>query len=213
MSDEARPTPARQRPGRTPSSIGPRRACMTAPLFAARGRNPPGIRAAMRPRGFIHGLLALAGIVACESSSSPGERARQEDNATAEPAPIEHIVPDGVARLPVFTPAVRVGDLVFLSGAIGTPPGGELRVVEGGVGPETRATMENIGQILEAAGLGFEDLVKCTVFLADIADYAAMNEVYVTFFADIEPPARSAMAGSGLALGAKVEIECIARGR
>ena len=80
----------------------------------------------------------------------------------AEPTPIEHIVPEGVARLPVFTPAVRVGDLVFLSGAIGTPPTGELRVVEGGVGPETRATMDNIGRVLEAAGLGFEDL-KCTV--------------------------------------------------
>ena len=66
---------------------------------------------------------------------------------------------------------------------------------------------------LAAAGLGFEDLVKCTVFLADIADYAAMNEVYVTYFEGIEPPARSAMAGSGLALGARVEIECIARGK
>ena len=129
------------------------------------------------------------------------------------PTPIEHIVPEGVARLPVFTPAVRVGDLVFLSGAIGTPPSGELRVVEGGVGPETRATMDNIRRILDAAGLGFEDLVKCTVFLADIADYAAMNEVYVTYFEGMEPPARSAMAGSGLALGARVEIECIARGR
>ena len=131
----------------------------------------------------------------------------------AGPVAIEHIVPEGVARLPVFTPAVRVGDLVFLSGAIGTPASGELRVVEGGVGPETRATMENIRRILTAAGLGFEDLVKCTVFLADIADYAAMNEVYVTYFEGMEPPARSAMAGSGLALGAKVEVECIARGR
>ena len=129
------------------------------------------------------------------------------------PTPIEHIVPEGVARLPVFTPAVRVGDLVFLSGAIGTPPSGELRVVEGGVGAETGATMDNIGRVLAAAGLGFEDLVKCTVFLADIADYGEMNEVYVTYFEGMEPPARSAMAGSGLALGAKVEIECIARGR
>lgn len=131
----------------------------------------------------------------------------------AEPTPIEHITPEGVARLPVFTPAVRVGDLVFLSGAIGTVPGGELRLVDGGIGPETRATMNNIGSVLAAAGLGFEDLVKCTVFLADIADYAAMNEVYLTYFEGIEPPARSAMAASGLALGARVEIECIARGK
>ncbi|MCY3610600.1 MAG: RidA family protein [Gemmatimonadetes bacterium] len=168
---------------------------------------PPG-RACMMPA-----LAALATILACGPPPPPGEDARQEDSAMPEPTPIEHIVPEGVARLPVFTPAVRVGDLVFLSGAIGTPPSGELRVVEGGVGAETRATMDNIGRILEAAGLGFADLVKCTVFLADMADYAEMNEAYVTYFEGIEPPARSAMAGSGLALGARVEIECIARGR
>ena len=171
------------------ASMWLRRACMSATLFT------------------------LATSVACESPPAPGEGAHQEGGTMPEPTPIEHIVPEGVARLPVFTPAVRVGDLVFLSGAIGTPPSGELRVVEGGVGAETRATMDNIGRILEAAGLGFEDLVKCTVFLADIADYAEMNDAYVTYFEDIEPPARSAMAGSGLALGAKVEIECIARGR
>ena len=158
-------------------------------------------------------LVALFATVACESPPAPGEGAQQGGGAMARPTPIEHIVPEGVARLPVFTPAVRVGDLVFLSGAIGTVPGGELRLVEGGIGPETRATMENLGRVLEAAGLGFEDLVKCTVFLADIADFAAMNEVYLAFFEGIEPPARSAMAASGLALGARVEIECIARAR
>ena len=158
-------------------------------------------------------LAALATFLACESSPAPGDGAQQEGGTMAQPTPIEHITPEGVARLPVFTPAVRVGDLVFLSGAIGTPPSGELRVVEGGVGPETRATMDNIGRVLEAAGLGFEDLVKCTVFLADIADYAEMNEVYLTYFEGMEPPARSALAASGLALGARVEIECIARGK
>ena len=153
-------------------------------------------------------LITLAGIGAC-APLPPGEAGPE----AGAPTPIEHIVPEGVARLPVFTPAVRVGDLVFLSGAIGTPPSGELRVVDGGIGPETRATMDNIRRVLDAAGLGFEDLVKCTVFLADIADYTAMNEVYVTYFEGMAPPARSAMAGSGLALGARVEIECIARGK
>lgn len=156
---------------------------------------------------------AIATIVACEPPPTPGENAQQESATMPEPTPIEHITPEGVARLPVFTPAVRVGDLVFLSGAIGTPPGGALELVEGGIGPETRATMDNIGSVLEAAGLGFEDLVKCTVFLADIGDFAAMNEVYLSYFEGIEPPARSALAASGLALGARVEIECIARGR
>ena len=189
MNGRARSSTSGSRPGPEPAAILSRRACM------------------------MPALAALAAIIACESSPAPGEGAQQEGSAMAEPTPIEHIVPEGVARLPVFTPAVRVGDLVFLSGAIGTPPSGELRVVEGGVGPETSATMDNIGRILEAAGLGFEDLVKCTVFLADMADYAAMNEVYVTYFEGMEPPARSAMAGSGLALGARVEIECIARGK
>ena len=168
-----------------------------------------GTSSPVSPRSTARLLAGLLLVAGCQFT--PVEEAPP---AAQEAAPrIEHIVPEGVARLPVFTPAVRVGDLVFLSGAIGTPASGELRVVEGGVGPETRATMENLGRILEAAGLGFEDLVKCTVFLADIADYAAMNEVYVTFFEGMEPPARSAMAGSGLALGARVEVECIAAAR
>ena len=189
MSGRARCSSARRTPRQPPAALRLRRAC-----------------------GIVT-LAALATIIACESSPAPGEGPQQEGTDMAEPTPIEHITPEGVARLPVFTPAVRVGDLVFLSGAIGTPPSGELRVVEGGVGAETRATMDNIGRILEAAGLGFADLVKCTVFLADMADYAEMNEVYVTYFEGMEPPARSAMAGSGLALGARVEIECIARAR
>ena len=160
------------------------------------------------------GSLFLVLAVAAGCQVAPLEDDEQDEvPQSGQPTPIEHIVPEGVARLPVFTPAVRVGDLVFLSGAIGTPPSGELRVVEGGVGAETRATMDNIQRILAAAELGFEDLVKCTVFLADIADYGEMNEAYVTYFEGMEPPARSAMAGSGLALGARVEIECIARGR
>ncbi|MDH5590509.1 MAG: RidA family protein, partial [Gemmatimonadota bacterium] len=73
-------------------------------------------------------------------------------------------------------------------------------------------TMENIRTVLAAADLTLDDLVKCTVFLADIADYAAMNQVYLEFF-PADPPARSAMAGSGLALGARVEVECIAAAR
>lgn len=189
MSGRGRPFRLLLRPRGGPAAIWPRRACM------------------------MPALAALATIIACEPPRAPGENAQQESATMSEPTPIEHITPEGVARLPVFTPAVRVGDLVFLSGAIGTPPSGELRVVEGGVSAETRATMDNIGRVLEAAGLGFADLVKCTVFLADIADYAEMNEAYVTYFEGIEPPARSAMAGSGLALGARVEIECIARGK
>jgi reactive intermediate/imine deaminase len=77
------------------------------------------------------------------------------------------------------------------------------------VGPETRQTLENIKATLEYAGSSMERVVKCTVFLKDIADYAAMNEVYASYFPQ-DPPARSTVAGSGLALNAQVEIECMA---
>lgn len=116
-------------------------------------------------------------------------------------------VPGSLEGMP-FSSAVRVGDLLYLSGQIGILPG-TRELPQGGVGPETRQTLENIRGVLEYAGSSMERVVKCTVFLADIADYAAMNEVYRTYFPG-EPPARSTVAGSGLALGARVEIECIA---
>ena len=122
----------------------------------------------------------------------------------------EIIQPEGVARLPVFSSAVRSGDFIFLSGALGAQPNvNPPQVIEGGIEAETRQTMENIITVLDAAGATLEDLIKCTVYLADIEDYAAMNAVYVQFM-PAEPPARAALAGSGLALGALVEIDCIA---
>jgi reactive intermediate/imine deaminase len=127
-----------------------------------------------------------------------------------EPVRKQIIQPEGVARLPVFSSAVRSGDFIFLSGALGALPGVDPpQLVEGGIEAETRQTMENIIAVLAAADATLDDLVKCTVFLADIDDYAAMNAVYVGYFPN-DPPARSALAGSGLALGARVEIECIA---
>jgi reactive intermediate/imine deaminase len=117
---------------------------------------------------------------------------------------------EGVASLPVFSLAVRSGDLIFLSGQLGAIPGvSPPQVVEGGIEAETRQTMENMIAVLDAAGATLEDLLKCTVFLADIADYEAMNAVYAEYFTS-DPPARAALAGSGLALGALVEVDCIA---
>ena len=152
--------------------------------------------------------LTLTG--GCKLVERSDNRAAQEATRAAAPPHREIVQPPGVARLPVFSTAIRTGNLLFLSGQIGTKPGvSPPEVVEGGIEAETRQAMENIKTVLGAAGLGLGDLVKCTIFLADIDDYAAMNSVYVTFFPQ-DPPARSAMAGSGLALGAKVEIECIA---
>jgi reactive intermediate/imine deaminase len=126
--------------------------------------------------------------------------------AVAHDADVEWIVEPGAENMP-FSSAVRVGHLLFVSGALGYDS--ETRsLVEGGIGPETQKTLENIKETLEANGSSMDSVVKCTVFLADIAEWAAMNEVYVTFFGN--KPARSALGVSGLALGARTEIECIA---
>lgn len=107
-----------------------------------------------------------------------------------------------------FSEAVQVGDLLFLSGQIGLDPETQ-KLVPGGIGPETRQTMENIRAALERYGSSLDRVVKCTVFLADMDEWGAMNEVYRRTFTGALP-ARSAAGASGLALGARVEIECIA---
>lgn len=107
-----------------------------------------------------------------------------------------------------FSEAVRVGDLLLLSGMLGFDAAtGEL--VDGGIQPQTRATLQQIKSTVERHGSSMDRVVKCTVFLADMADWPAMNEVYVQFFPG-NKPARSALGANGLALGARVEIECIA---
>jgi reactive intermediate/imine deaminase len=107
-----------------------------------------------------------------------------------------------------FSSAVRVGDLLFLSGQIGNVPG-TRQLADGGITGQTRQALENIKTLLAFAGSSLDRVVKCTVFLADIQDFAAMNAVYATYFPK-DPPARSTVAASGLAGGARVEIECIA---
>ena len=106
-----------------------------------------------------------------------------------------------------FSSAVRLGNTLYLSGVIGTEPG-TLRPVAGGIQAETRRAMEIIEERLQAFGSSLDRVVKCTVFLADMDEWPAMNEVYVTFFDT--PPARSALGASGLARDARLEIECIA---
>ena len=119
-------------------------------------------------------------------------------------------VPGAVEGLP-FSPAIRVGNVIYLSGQLGNRIG-TRELVPGGITAEARQTMENIRTVLEAAGSSLDRVFKCTVFLADIADYPAMNTVYASYFPK-DPPARSTVAGSGLALGARVEIECLATAR
>ncbi|MFB3133909.1 MAG: RidA family protein [Rhodothermales bacterium] len=139
-------------------------------------------------------------LIGCQSQASQPAMPQ-----AAEPE-VEYLNPPGAEGRP-FTEAVRVGNMLYLSGKIGSVPGQGL--VEGGIQPETRQVMENIKDALERYGSSMNRVVKCTVFLADIAEWSAMNEVYVTFFPE-HRPARSALGSSGLAIGARVEIECMA---
>ena len=107
-----------------------------------------------------------------------------------------------------FSPAVRVGNMLYLSGQIGIVPG-TPQLADTGIVGQTRQALENVKALLAFSGSSLERVVKCTVFLADIRDFAAMNAVYTTYFPK-EPPARSTVAVSGLALGARLEIECMA---
>ncbi len=120
---------------------------------------------------------------------------------------VEHYSSNPGMKLP-FSDAVRVGHMLYLSGKIGNIPG-TRNLADGGIQGETRQALENIQASLEKYGSSLGEVVKCTVFLADINEWAAMNEVYVEFF-PVDPPARSALGSSGLALNSRVEIECLA---
>ena len=126
-----------------------------------------------------------------------------------EPASAEYlnsgkVFPDTVP----LSEAVRVGDTLYLSGQVGIVPG-TMNLAPGGMEGETRQTMENIKTSLQAHGYSMNDLVKCLVMLADISQWATFNEIYKSYF-DEHYPARSAFGANGLAIGAQVEIECIA---
>jgi 2-iminobutanoate/2-iminopropanoate deaminase len=106
-----------------------------------------------------------------------------------------------------YSESARVSDLLFLAGQVGEYEDGKL--VSGGIQAEAEQIMVNIKAALARRGLGLEHVVKCTVFLADIAEWSAFNEVYKKHFS--QPyPARSALGASGLVLNARVEMECVA---
>lgn len=107
-----------------------------------------------------------------------------------------------------YSQAIRTADLVFTSGQIPLDPA-TGKMVDGGIEEQTRRVMENLRSVLEAAGTDLTRVVKSTVYLADIADFAAVNGVYAEFFPS-DPPARSAFQVAALPLGARVEIEMVA---
>lgn len=109
-----------------------------------------------------------------------------------------------------YSQAIAARGLVFCSGQVPLDPQSQ-QLVAGGVAEQTERVLENLKGVLEAAGSSMGDVVKTTVFLTDLGDFAAMNEVYATYFPS-EPPARSTFQVSALPAGASVEIECIAVG-
>jgi 2-iminobutanoate/2-iminopropanoate deaminase len=149
-------------------------------------------------------LIAVASsLTACahNPNRAPGGSAVAEQRV---------INPPGIAPLvPAYSVAIRAGDQVFVSGMTGIKPGTQ-EIVEGGVAAQTRQALENIRASLRAAGATMADVTECTVFLMDMADYAAMNGVYVEFFR-VDPPARAALAVTALPRpAARVEIKCSA---
>lgn len=152
--------------------------------------------------------FALAAALALILSGCGQQAQTDTPDEEKNMAEIEHLSSEQFERMGLpFSEAVRVGDLLFLSGQIGTDENDQL--VAGGLAAEAEQMMENIKSVVERYGGSMERVVKCTVFLADIAEWPAFNEVYVRYFPG-KKPARSAFAASGLALNARVEMECIA---
>jgi 2-iminobutanoate/2-iminopropanoate deaminase len=121
------------------------------------------------------------------------------------------IATDGAPRPYAGAPynqAIKAAGLVFCAGQVGLDPASGT-LVPGGVEAQIQRAMQNLKAVLEAAGSSFDQVVKTTVFVADLADFATVNEVYATFFRDL-PPARSTVQVAGLPAGALVEIEAIA---
>ena len=153
-------------------------------------------------------LLLLVATTGCGRLAE--RRVDQIARATTARDTAVYLTPFGAPTRP-FSPAVRVGNLLLLAGQIGTTGADATgALVAGGIEAETRQTMENIRTVLAAVGSSMDKVVKCTVMMADMSEWDRMNAVYRTYFAPGRLPARSALGANGLALGARVEIECVA---
>lgn len=152
---------------------------------------------------FVLALSTVSICVGCAGAPKPG--------IANGPVPDRQVInPPGIAPLvPAYSVAIRANNLVFVSGMTGIKPGTQ-DIVSGGVAVQTRQTLENIRTSLQSAGATMADVAECTVFLVDMADYAAMNAVYVEFFR-VDPPARATLAVTALPRpAARVEIKCSA---
>lgn len=144
--------------------------------------------------------LATASIIFAFGSSA--------QSTAAQRPPVEHLGKPTLSGQPLpFSQAVRAGDMLYLSGQIGI--GADNKLPEG-IEAQSRQAMDNIAAVLKGAGLGWSDVVKCTVMLDNMTDWPTFNKIYVGYFGDAPKPARSAFGADGLALGALLEVECMA---
>jgi 2-iminobutanoate/2-iminopropanoate deaminase len=158
-------------------------------------------------------LFILLVLVSCTNGQDKNVNNSVDYNASIQKTDAEF---DLEKQAPIFTPselpypfssAVQVGDILFLSGEIGDAGEG-TGVVQGGIVPETHRMFERIEATLARHGLGLDDVFKCTVMLADMSEWQKFNEIYSAYFEPGKYPTRSAMGVNGLALGARVEMEC-----
>jgi reactive intermediate/imine deaminase len=175
-----------------------------------------GLHAELRGRGMRTLTFAATSFVitvCCTSfaCTRPGDAATADTPAQAEASTAVEFLTSALTEglgLP-FSESARVGDLILLSGMIGVRPG-TLELVPGGIDAESRQALANIEMMLGAAGATRTDVVKCTIMLDDMSHWSRFNEIHGEFFGT-HRPARTAFGTDGLALGAVVEIECIAR--
>ena len=154
--------------------------------------------------GLCHASVAEARARNTRKAASQGAAKQKRPARRAAPR-VEYLTGERPRPLP-FSDAVRVGHMLYLSGQIGTDEA--FALVPGGMKAEARQTMENVKRVLEQSGSSLERVVKCTVMLADMSEWPAFNEIYVAYFRKDRLPARSALGANGLALGARVEVEC-----
>ena len=144
-------------------------------------------------------ILLLLLIASCSNN---------QNNSSNKISEIEYYTSDSTKEVDFpFSDATIVNNIIYVSGQVGNIPG-ETRVVEGGIREETKQTIRNIENILVNLGSSLDKVFKCTCMLSDISEWSEMSDEYKKYFNKDKRPSRSAFAGSGLALGAKVEIEC-----
>ena len=155
-------------------------------------------------------LLLVLSTTACAGRGPSAPSATPTVTSTPSPSDpnVQYLTPYGPPTRP-FSPAVRVGNMLYLAGQIGVKADASGQLAPGGIEAETRQTLENIRDVLQRSGSSMDRVVRCLVMMADMREWDRMNVIYAQFFPGPKP-ARSAFGATALALGARVEIECIA---